>query len=219
MTLIISLANQKGGVGKSTLALNLARFYATKNVKTAIVDADAQGSIARLLGNNPTDWHGIDLITKDRFRTFQDLKNLNQYQLVVIDTPPYLSTDLPKIFEISNFILIPMKAGAFDFLSTGDIISLVGTAMQKNKRLKAGIVINMALNNKKSQFEKSFRDLLKNANIERNGISLLKTPVTNRIEFSRSALRNETIFETEDENAKKEIIGVGLEVMKELGLI
>ena len=49
MPLIISIAHQKGGVGKSTLALNLTSFFNRQGIPSAVVDADAQGSIASLI--------------------------------------------------------------------------------------------------------------------------------------------------------------------------
>lgn len=131
MAKIITIAHQKGGVGKSTLALNLAYRF-SKEVSTALTDTDPQGSTMQLQGIVS----GIDII---------DYPNLNNqaYEVIFIDTPPYLTETMLSIFLLSDFVLIPTKAGVTDIMAIHATIALVKQAQKKKSTLKAGIVLNM----------------------------------------------------------------------------
>jgi chromosome partitioning protein len=108
MSKIITIAHLKGGVGKSTLALNLAVCF-KDTLRVALIDTDTQGSISDLKGDLKT----IEVINDT---SPQNIKAMD-YQLIIIDTPPYLSSQLPDLFAISDFVLIPTKAGFFDVMA------------------------------------------------------------------------------------------------------
>ncbi|RYX87865.1 ParA family protein [bacterium] len=131
MTKTITIAHQKGGVGKSTLALNLAYRF-SKEVSTALTDTDPQGSIMRLQGIVS----GIDIID-------YPYSNNQAYDVIFIDTPPYLTETMLSIFLQSDFVLIPTKAGVTDIMAIDATIALVKQAQKKKSNLKAGIVLNM----------------------------------------------------------------------------
>ncbi|MCC5613143.1 ParA family protein, partial [Nostoc sp. CHAB 5834] len=84
----ITIAHQKGGVGKTTLALNLAFCFAD-SLKVAVTDTDLQGSI-NSLGSLVT---GIDLVSPEDVLAGK----LTGYDLLVIDTPPYLTNRLTDL--------------------------------------------------------------------------------------------------------------------------
>lgn len=134
MTKIITIAHQKGGVGKSTLALNLAYRFG-KEVKTALTDTDPQGSIMQL----KEIVEGIDILD---FTGIENLKS-KPYDIIFIDTPPYLGENMISIFLDSDFVLIPTKAGVPDIMAIRSTIELVKEAQKKKPELKAGIVLNM----------------------------------------------------------------------------
>ncbi|MDB4927036.1 ParA family protein, partial [Mucilaginibacter sp.] len=116
MAKIITVAHQKGGVGKSTMALNLALCFQDQ-LKVALVDSDLQGSIYHV----KDDFPGLAILSSDKI---SDIPHLN-YDLVIIDTPPYLSNKLTELFQLSDFVLVPTKAGFFDVMAIRSTLALI----------------------------------------------------------------------------------------------
>jgi chromosome partitioning protein len=109
MPKFILITHQKGGVGKSTIALNLAKNLSEFS-KVAIIDADYQGSIIKL----KSVISGMDILA------FEDKKGwLDQldHDFVIVDTPPYLSNYLLDFIAISDLIIVPTKIGIFDVIA------------------------------------------------------------------------------------------------------
>ncbi len=126
MPRIITVAHQKGGVGKSTLALNLAVCF-HEEMQVALVDSDLQGSLLNFKAQNPT----LNILNESDPKKIDKLP----FDLVVIDTPPYLTSTLSELFNISDFVLIPTKAGFFDIMAIRDTLDLVKTASIKSSKL------------------------------------------------------------------------------------
>jgi chromosome partitioning protein len=131
---IITIAHQKGGVGKSTMAINLALCFQGQ-IRVALVDSDLQGSIYHI----KDDFSGLDILLAEQVNNIPKL----DYDLVIVDTPPYLSNKLSDLFLISDFVLVPTKAGFFDVMAIRATLALIKFAQAKNTGLKAGIVLNM----------------------------------------------------------------------------
>lgn len=208
MPLIITVAHQKGGVGKSTLALNLTSYFSRQAVISAVVDADAQGSISSLIqsfGENGS-YGSVKLIERNNFKSFSDLVEMNEYDVLLIDTPPYLSTNLTEIFQISDFVLVPTKPAVFDMFAIEGTIGLINQAKKIKPKLKIGVVINMSAPGTKHVEE--IRTYLKN-----KGIPVLDAEIAKRVEFERGLLYSDSIFDGHDEKAKKEISRLGNEII------
>jgi chromosome partitioning protein len=118
MPLIITVAHQKGGVGKSTLSTNLRGYFAGGGYKTALVDIDPQGSLTKLI-RTFVDQEGREpehVFTRTDFKNYDELlQMLEPYEIVIIDTPPYLSKELEDVLAITNMVLVPCKASPLDF--------------------------------------------------------------------------------------------------------
>ncbi len=126
MAKIIKVAHQKGGVGKSTMALNLALCFQDQ-LRVALVDSDLQGSIYHVKDDFPE----LAILSSEQIG---DIPNLN-YDLIIVDTPPYLSNKLTELFNFSDFVLIPTKAGFFDIMTIRSTLALVKFSQAKNTRL------------------------------------------------------------------------------------
>jgi chromosome partitioning protein len=196
---IITIAHQKGGVGKSTLALNLAVCFQDQ-LSVALVDTDLQGSIADLKNDLPE----LSIIQEDNFENIRHLK----HQLIIIDTPPYLSNRLPDLFLISDYVLIPTKAGFFDVMAIRSTIALVNEAQKKHKQLNAGIVLNMI--KPRSGVTAEVQELLKSFSMP-----VLKTIIHDRVSFTRSPITG-GVLGGEDSKAKEEITGLAEEIVNSI---
>src|ERR1700759_4893823 len=128
MAKIITIAHQKGGVGKSTMAINLALCFQDQ-LKVGLVDSDLQGSIYHV----KDDFPGLDILLAENVR---DIPKLD-YDLIIVDTPPYLSNKLTDLFLISDFVLVPTKAGFFDVMAIRATLALMKFAKAK-KRPESG---------------------------------------------------------------------------------
>lgn len=197
--LIISIVHQKGGVGKTTLALNIA-YCLSENLKVALTDTDLQGSLSGL-----SDFiDGVDLIPLEAVKT----QSLIGYDVVLIDTPPYLSTELESIFKLSDFVLIPTKAGYLDVLAIKATIGLFHKAQLHRPSLKGGIVLNMLVHG--TSLTEEVKELLKAYDMP-----LLVTSISQRVSYARSPMTG-GIFRGEDEKAKTEIVNLTNELLDQL---
>ena len=120
---VITVAHQKGGVGKTTLALNLS-FLFKDTLKVGILDTDLQGSVVGL-GDL---LEGITLVPQEVLTT----GNLPELDILIIDTPPYLTDQLSTLFEISDFVLVPTKVSYLDVMAIKATIALIAEAQKQN---------------------------------------------------------------------------------------
>jgi chromosome partitioning protein len=196
MAKIITIAHQKGGVGKSTLALNLALCFKDQ-LSVALVDSDLQGS----LYHGREDFPGIEILAAEKI---SDIPKLG-YDLIIIDTPPYLSNKLTDLFLLSDFVLVPTKAGFFDVMAIRATLALIRFAQAKKPALKAGIVLNMIKH--RSGVTKDVSELLRDM-----GAPLLKTMIHDRVSITRSAI-TAGILTGSDQKAKEEFTSLAEEVV------
>lgn len=169
MAKYILITHQKGGVGKSTLAFNLAQNLC-KESKVAILDLDLQGSLSQIK-NLVEDFE----ITTD----IEVLNNAEDFDLIFIDSPPYLSDKLLGLIQLANLILVPTKAGVLDLLAIEATIELI----KENKKLdKAMVVFNMVKPNTTLT-----NDILKE--LESYNMKVANTQVGDLVSFTRSILQ------------------------------
>ncbi|MCQ6958271.1 ParA family protein [Mucilaginibacter aquariorum] len=196
MAKIITLAHQKGGVGKSTLALNLALCFKDQ-LRVALIDSDLQGSIYHL----KEDFPDLDILAPEKIG---ELPNLD-YDLIIVDTPPYLSNRLNELFGYSDYVLVPTKAGFFDVMAIKSTLALIKFAQAQNQNLKAGIVLNML--KPRSGITSEVVEL-----IQTLGTPLLKTRVFDRVSLARSSMTS-GILKSTDQKAIEEVTFLAEEIV------
>ncbi|WP_439698878.1 AAA family ATPase [Mucilaginibacter sp. AW1-7] len=196
---IITVAHQKGGVGKSTLAMNLAVCFQDQ-LNVALVDTDLQGSLFQIKEELP----GLAVVGNDQL---QDIKRL-EYDLVIVDTPPYLSNKLPELFSLSDFILIPTKAGFFDVMAIRSTIALLKDAQVKKPDIQAGIVMNMI--KPRSGITKEVSSLLQSMETP-----VLATMIHDRVSIARSSI-TAGVLQGSDNKAIEEITSLAEEIVNRI---
>jgi chromosome partitioning protein len=196
MAKIITLAHQKGGVGKSTLALNLALCFKDQ-LRVALIDSDLQGSIYHL----KEDFPELAILAPDKVSEIPHL----DYDLIIVDTPPYLSNRLNELFSYSDYVLVPTKAGFFDVMAIKSTLALIKFSQAKNQHLKAGIVLNMI--KPRSGITAEVVELLQTL-----GTPLLNTRVFDRVSLARSSMTS-GILKSTDKKAIEEVTFLAEEIV------
>jgi len=112
-TIVLVVLNGKGGVGKTTTAVNLAAIYA-ETQSVLLVDADPQGSALWWTNRSPTAL-GFEVTQAQDPAHLSELPNLRQYDLVIVDTPPALnSAALAAVIPVANYVLLPTPPAPMD---------------------------------------------------------------------------------------------------------
>lgn len=113
MPRIIAIANGKGGVGKTTTAVNLAATFSEKT-RVLLVDADIQGSATWWIERNKEKW-GFDLAQETDPKLLGGLSKIEGYDLVVVDTPPALHSEaLAAVVAIADYLILPTPPAPMD---------------------------------------------------------------------------------------------------------
>lgn len=113
MAVVITVAQQKGGAGKTTLAANLAAALAAEGDRVAVVDIDPQASLTRwhaLRTARKTPPARVDLSSIAGWRLAGELDRLHRsHDLLIIDSPPSVETDARLALRSANLVLVPVQ--------------------------------------------------------------------------------------------------------------
>ena len=143
---VISILNQKGGSGKTTIAINLARAYQWQGYSVLLVDSDKQGSSRDWQSANPEN--PLPLLVLDKVSIDRDIKKIiDQYDYIIIDGSPQATEIAIATIRASDFILIPMQPSPFDIWASSNLIELVKQGITKKTELRAGIVLTRMVKN------------------------------------------------------------------------
>lgn len=126
---VITLAQQKGGSGKTTLAVNLGVALARQGARVALLDTDPQGSLGRWfmtrlerLGDP-----GLEFSTASAWGVSYEVDKLRRAaDFVIIDTPPKVDADLRPALRAADLVVVPVAASHVDLWATEGVLDLCG---------------------------------------------------------------------------------------------
>lgn len=140
--MIISILNQKGGTGKTTLAVNIAREYTNRSLRSLLVDSDSQGSALRWheeSGGELIDLTCLPVNTLDK----DILKFKPSYDRIIVDGIPRVSPLTLCAIKAADVVLIPVQPSFYDIWATEDLVRLVKDRIEMTEgKLKAAFVIS-----------------------------------------------------------------------------
>ena len=206
--MIISVLNQKGGVGKTTLAVHVATALAQRGLKVLLVDADPQSS--------SLDWSAsregeplFPVIGLPKNTLHRDMPTIAaDYQAVVIDGPPRVNELARSAILASDIVLVPVQPSPYDVWAAEEIITLLREASIFKESLKSAFVINRKIVN--TAIGRDVADAL-----SEYPLPVLKSQISQRVGFAESAARGLTVLEIEPQGmASKEILALVNELLE-----
>lgn len=193
---IISIMNEKGGCGKTTIATNLA-YSLSRRFNTVLIDSDPQGS-AR-------DWHQasngamLPVIGFDRETIDIDLKNISsQYDIAVIDCAPRVSRASTTIIKKSDLIVIPVLPSQYDIWACAGLVETIKAWQELQPKCKAVFLVSMAIKNTTLG-----RDVIEA--LEAYKLPIFKARTTRRESYKHPISEGKTVYQGRDDFAIHEI--------------
>ncbi len=213
--MIISVTSLKGGVGKSTIAQNLAVCFAHNGYKTCIVDSDTNKSSLRWAGFRSEDLPNIPVFGSEDGRVLtQTIRGLYEdYEVVIIDGTPSLNKVTSKIIMLSDLVLIPILPSGLDLWATEIFLERYQDAEdQKEEKITGYFIMN--------QFDPRYnlsKDLMEV--LEGSEIRPLETTIKQRMVYREAVLEGKGVYECTNKKAKEEIIRLTNEVQQAISTI
>lgn len=120
---VITVAQQKGGAGKTTLVVHMAVAMAQRGLKVALVDIDPQGSLGhwhkireKRMGEGYTGFH---FSTFSGWRVGTEVAKLRRlYDVIIIDSPPHVETEARSAIRAADLVIIPVQPSPTDLWAT-----------------------------------------------------------------------------------------------------
>lgn len=190
---IITVYNQKGGCGKTTISVQIAGTLGLRGNKVLLVDLDEQGSASRCLANadedKPFPAATINLAAMTGKAHVEIRKHLDNYDYIVIDCPPSVNNPAPSnALVISDLAVIPVIPSPPDILASVAAKELAKKAQMLNEDLKIVMLANQV--QARTSLARDAIDLL---NEEADEIPLLESRLASRTAFRESLGNGSTV--------------------------
>ena len=186
---IITVAQQKGGAGKTTVAVQLATLWRSQGQRVAVVDIDPQASLTgwmRLREHQAQSAAELHLSMVGGWRLGVELDRLqSDHDVIVIDSPPHSETDAREAIRSADMILVPCQPSPLDLWASQSTIEIARRADRRaalvlNRVPARGRVIDDAA-----------------STIAREGFTALSARLGNRQAFVNSLARGLGVVESE----------------------
>lgn len=198
---VISVLNQKGGAGKTTIATQLARAFQLDGSKILLVDSDPQGSARDWAAMNPDQ--PVSVVGIDRPTIERDLKSIASMDYVIIDGAPQIHDMAVSAVKASHFVLIPVQPSPYDIWATAALVDLVKARIEiTDGKVKAAFVLSRVI--KGTKIGEEIATVLSDYDLP-----VLQSRVSQRVLFPSSAARGSTVLDDDAKSdAAKEIMAL-----------
>jgi chromosome partitioning protein len=216
---LVLVCNEKGGVGKTTLAINIATMCSQAGKETLLVDTDPQESSA--------DWSSVrDAIefnpmltcAQKRGKVGYDLAKMKEkYDMVVVDAGGRDSIEMRQAMAVCDICVIPIKPAQFDVWSLSKMAKIVTDVMeQTGEPVNAFTVINGASPNPMVQETIEVKETLRDYS---DVFPLMNTVIAERIAVRHASRKGLSVIELRspqaDHKANFEMLSLYQEIFNE----
>ncbi len=206
---VLAIAGQKGGAGKTTLAVHMAVAAQAAGLRVGLIDADPQGSAvawAKARTQASPVLHVASMIGSDVRRGVEAARG-DGYDLVLVDTPPHASASTASALPGAGLVLLPVRPSVLDLAALPAALALVDAA-----KVPALLVLSAVPS--RCGEEPEVRRVLTNA-----GRDVAETAIHDRADFRRALATGRAVAETAPKSpAAREIRALWREVAKRLHL-
>lgn len=202
MPKVITICNQKGGVGKTTLTMSLSSYWHKEGRNVVIVDTDRQQSATKWEQRSESFPVPVTPILPDQLNTFAAAvkKRAESADFVLIDTPPTLAGDTVTIASfVADLVLVPIKPDALHIDALEEFRGFLDEANAKRAKLgfdplNVRLIVNMMPNRKAAR-------LVAEQLEELTGLPVLGSRMGDRADFQLAALKRAGIVDVASPSA------------------
>lgn len=205
----IGITNLKGGVGKTTLSINLAVCFAHMQYKVCVVDTDTNQNSLAWYGARDENLPEVTIVGVTDPKGLQKAVNSlhNDYDIVIMDGTPNLGEMNTRVIIASDLLLIPTRPGAHDFRAMSEFMNRVQLVKEQKENIVAYFIINEF--DDRFKLHQAVKDSLKEYDVP-----LLKSMIKSRTAYGESNLNGTGVYEHPDIKAKTEITALTAEVIR-----